>query len=462
MTFQARVLAGLAIFVLSACGTLQTAPLSHADPATSDPRPNIIVIMADDLGWGDIGLNGAELIETPHIDRIGQDGIQLTSFYAGSNVCTPSRAALLTGRYPIRFGMQHVIFPGSEDGLPPSEVTIAELLREAGYATGMIGKWHLGHQDQYWPTAHGFDQFYGVAYSNDMAPFDLYSGKQVIESPVDQTQLTQNYAREARAFIRANSDRPFFLYYAETFPHIPLFVPDSATGQSDAGFYGDVVEHLDWGIGEILAALDEAGISDNTLILVTSDNGPWFEGDAGAFRDRKGGMHEGGYRVPFVARWPEQIEAGQVSDTVTSAMDLLPTLAGLAGASVPSDRAIDGRDILPVLKGSKESPHEVLFFFDGNDLVGARDERFRLTLRTFYRTFNVPFEQFATPLLFDLDTDPRERFSYLREHPEVYERLMADVRRMRAEVADQKKDPFNPRAPRDPDAPLGPQLDISD
>lgn len=462
MMSHAKLLTALAAVILSACGTLQTVPASHADPAVSAAPPNIILIMADDLGWADIGLNGAELIETPHIDRIGREGIQLTSFYAGSNVCTPSRAALLTGRYPIRFGMQHVIFPASEDGLPQSEVTIAELLRDAGYATGMIGKWHLGHQDEHWPTEHGFDAFYGVAYSNDMAPFDLYAEKQVIESPADQTQLTQNYARQARAFIAEHADRPFFLYYAETFPHIPLFVPVSATGQSAAGHYGDVVEHLDWGIGEILDALEEAGIADNTLIMVTSDNGPWFEGDAGAFRDRKGGMHEGGYRVPFVARWPAQIEAGQSSDAMSSAMDLLPTLAGLAGASVPSDRAIDGRDILPLLQGGTESPHDLLFFFDGNDLVGARDERFRLTLRTFYRTFNVPFEQFATPLLFDLETDPRERFSYLREHPDVYERFMTEVRQMRAEVEDQIKPPFNPRAPSNPDAPLGPQLDVSE
>ena len=190
MTIRARLLTGLAAFILTACGTLPSAPVSHAD-TTSDAPPNIILIMADDLGWGDVGLYGADLIETPHMDRIGEEGVQLTSFYAGSNVCTPSRAALLTGRYPIRFGMQHVIFPGSEDGLPQSEVTIAELLRDAGYATGMIGKWHLGHQDQHWPTEHGFEHFYGVAYSNDMAPFDLYAGKQVIEAPADRKQINE-------------------------------------------------------------------------------------------------------------------------------------------------------------------------------------------------------------------------------------------------------------------------------
>ena len=424
----------------------------------ADSRPNILFIIVDDLNDMPLRPEGKPLVPTPNIDRIGLEGVQLTSFYAGANVCTPSRAALLTGRYPIRSGMQHVVHPFSQFGLPQSETTIAELLQEVGYTPGMIGKWHLGHSDEYWPTAHGFETFFGVAYSNDMQPFDLYDGKSVVQSPVDQTQLTKRYASAASDFISANADRPFFLYYAETFPHIPLFVPEEAEGVSDAGHYGDVVEHLEWGIGQILNALDEAGIAENTLIIVTSDNGPWFEGDAGPYRDRKGGTHEGGYRVPFLARWPAGIPAGTVSDAMTMSIDLLPTFAELTGAALPEDRTIDGKDILSVMQGSDETPHEVLFFFNGNDIAAVRDTRFRLVLNTYYKSFYVPFEQFGAKLLFDLERDPGERFSYVRENREAVDRLQAAVNQMREDVADKVIEPISPFAPRDPDTPIGPQL----
>ena len=436
-TFWPVLSGALTALALAGCATAQTA----AEPPAP---PNIILVLADDLGWADVGVNGADLIRTPNIDRIAAEGVNLTSFYAGANVCTPSRAALLTGRYPIRSRMQHVVFPHSTHGLPQSEVTLAEVLRDAGYATGMIGKWHLGHTDEFWPTEHGFETFFGVPYSNDMQPFDLFRGKEVIQSPVDQTRLTDAYAEEAAQFIADNRDGPFFLYYAETFPHIPLFVPEDAAGASEAGLYGDVVEHFDAGVGMILQALEENGVADNTLILVTSDNGPWFEGDAGQWRDRKGHTHEGGYRVPFVARWPAGLPAGATSDAMTMAIDLLPTLAGVAGAALPEDRTIDGRDILPVLRGAEESPHDVLFFYNGNDIAAARNERFRLVLNTYYKSFYVPFEQFGTKLLFDLQTDPEERFSFLREHPKAAEALMEAVRRMREETADLVYPPESP------------------
>ncbi|MEE4152814.1 MAG: sulfatase [Erythrobacter sp.] len=447
---MARVRILLALIL--ACCALAPA---HARDSLRRP-PNIVVIMADDLGWGDVGANGAELIATPHIDRLAEEGIRLTSFYAGANVCTPSRAALLTGRYPIRSGMQHVIYPHSEHGLPPEEVTIAEVLQQAGYATGMVGKWHLGHRDEFWPTAQGFDEFYGVAYSNDMQPFDLYRHKTVVQSPANQRELTDRYADAAASFIASHRDEPFFLYYAETFPHLPLFVPENAQGQSEAGLYGDVVEHLDEGIGRIMAALEANGVAQNTLIILTSDNGPWFEGDAGHLRGRKGGAHEGGYRVPFIARWPGRIAPGGVSSEMAMNIDLLPTIAALAGAQVPSDRAIDGRDISGVLMRAEATPHEVLFFFDGNDVAAIRDRRFRLVLSTFYRTFPVPFERFGTALLFDLERDPEERFSYLREHPDVKDRLMARVEAMRAEIAGLRKAPGSPFPPDDPAVAKGP------
>ncbi|MEE4539927.1 MAG: sulfatase [Erythrobacter sp.] len=440
--------------LLFACAGL--APASAGD----DPRrpPNVVVIMADDLGWGDIGANGADLIATPNIDRLAAQGIRLTSFYAGANVCTPSRAALLTGRYPIRSGMQHVVMPHSDFGLPASETTIAEMLKQAGYATGMVGKWHLGHRDEYWPTAHGFDEFFGVAYSNDMQPFDLYRHKTVVQSPAEQRELTDRYAAAATEFINRNKDQPFFLYYAETFPHLPLNVPERAAGASEAGLYGDVVEHLDEGIGRIMAALEVNGVADNTLVILTSDNGPWFEGDQGAFRGRKGGTHEGGYRVPFIARLPGRIAAASVSGEMAMNIDLLPTIAALTGAELPQDRIIDGRDMGGMLMHGEPTPHEVLFFFDGNDIAAVRDRRFRLVLSTFYRTFPVPFEQFGTALLFDLERDPEERFSYLRENPEARDSLMAQVTAMREEVEQMRKEPGSPFPPADPATPRGPVL----
>ena len=452
MKIKSQLIASLSLFGLAAC-------TSASNAETEPEQPNIIVILADDLGWGDVGINGAAMIKTPHIDRIGNEGVRLTSFYAGANVCTPSRAALLTGRYPIRSGMQHVIMPHSQDGLPQSEITVPELLKEAGYATGMVGKWHLGHSDEYWPTAHGFEDFFGVAYSNDMQPFDLYEEKTVIESPADQTALTDRYAAAAADFIREHAEGPFFLYYAETFPHIPLFTPERADGQSEAGHYGDVVEHLDHGVGVILETLDELNLADNTLILVTSDNGPWFEGDAGPYRDRKGGTHEGGYRVPFLARWPAAIPAGTVSDEMAMAIDLLPTFAAMAGTDVPTDRVIDGKDIRDVMQSGAESPHDTLFFFNGNNVAAVRDKQFRLVLSTYYKSFEVPFEQFGGKLLFDLVRDPSERFSYVREHPEVVARLQSEVDTMRIEIADQVKDPINPFPPTDPNIPIGPQLE---
>lgn len=444
-----------ALLFTAACAASPTPAAQTSVALENDRPPNIIIIMTDDLGWGDIGLNGTSLIDTPNIDRIGKEGIQLTSFYAGSNVCSPSRAALLTGRYPIRSGMQHVIFPHSRDGLPTDEVTISEMLQDAGYRTGMIGKWHLGHTDEFWPTNHGFEWFYGVAYSNDMAPFDLYEGKKKIESPADQSHLSGKYAAAAKSFIEESGDRPFFLYYAENFPHIPLFVPDENTGRSDAGLYGDVVETVDDGIGTILDTLDAAGIADDTLIIFTSDNGPWFEGSAGDFRGRKGETHEGGFRVPFLARWPGKIPAGSVSDEMAMNIDLLPTAARISGAHLPEGRTIDGRDLVPLLTEGAATPHDLLFFFDGNDIVAARESRFRLVLNTFYRTYSVPFEHYGSALLFDLEKDPGESFSYLRDLPDVADRLKAAVKDMRADVAEFAKEPINPVAkagtPRGPD-----------
>jgi uncharacterized sulfatase len=449
----------LLLTLLACCGLYQ-APALASDEAegVTGSRPNIIVILADDMGWGDVGLNGADLLQTPNIDRIGREGVQLNHFYAAANVCSPSRASLLTGRYAIRSGMQFVIRPHSAGGMPADEITLADMLKNAGYATGMVGKWHLGHRDDFWPTNQGFDEFFGVPYSNDMQPFDLYEQKTIIESPVDQAALTDRYTEATTSFIRRHAGSPFFLYFAQTFPHVPLHVPTGKQGQSQAGMYGDVIQHLDSGIGAILRTLEEEGIADNTLIIFTSDNGPWFEGDAGAFRGRKGGTHEGSYLVPFLARWPEKIPAGTSSSAMSMNIDLLPTLARVAGASLPEDRTIDGRDITPLLMGEQVSPHDVLFFFNGNDVVGARDARFRLVLHDYYRNYYVPFEHFGAKILFDLQQDPQERFNYSHSKPDEVKRLMQAVQAMRAGVADLIRKPESLQAAKG-DTRVGPDLD---
>lgn len=396
-------------------------------------RPNIIVILTDDQGWGDIGLNGATLFKTPHIDQMGKQGVQLTQFYAAANVCTPSRAGLLTGRYAIRSGMQHVVFPHHDWGLPSPEITVAEMLSNAGYRTGMVGKWHLGHQQEYWPTEQGFDSFLGVAYSNDMQPFDLYDGTNIIEKTVDQKNITDRFTLAAQDFINVPSESPFFLYLAHVMPHLPLFVPDEVAGTSGGGLYGDVIERIDWSVGEILKTLKNKGIERNTLVIFTSDNGPWFEGSAGSLRNRKGGTYDGSYRVPFVAQWPAKITAGTKSSGMSMAIDLLPTFAALTAADIPADRTIDGRNILPLLQGEEKSPHEALLFMNGNDIAAVRTQRFKLVLNDYYKNYYVPFEQFGTTLLFDLEKDPQETVSYLREYPAEAKTLKTIVEKYRKE-----------------------------
>ena len=420
-------------------------------------RPNMIVILADDLGYGDLSVFGASLIETPHLDRLAHEGVLMTSWYAASNVCTPSRAGLLTGRYAPRSRTQFVTRPHSTWGMSPVEVTIAELLKDVGYATGMIGKWHLGHRSEFWPTNQGFDSFLGVAYSNDMAPFDLYRDAEMIERDIDQSRLTEKYAAEAVRFIRADRDEPFFLYYAESFPHYPAIPAERNVGRTRAGDYGDTVVTIDDAVGTILDALDAEGIADNTLILFTSDNGPWFQGSPGTLRARKGETYEGGYRVPFVARWPARIPAGGIHGGMAMAIDLLPTLAGLAGASVPADRVIDGRNIASMWTDGAGSPHDVLYFFDANDVAAVRDRRFKLVTKSYYRTIPVPFRQFAGVKLFDLQADPAESYDVGSRFPDERARLLELADRMQETVAPMATTPDPGRPPEG--AILGPVLE---
>ncbi|MEK7794796.1 MAG: sulfatase [Candidatus Hydrogenedentota bacterium] len=391
-------------------------------------RPNIIIVLADDFGYGDIAANAETPITTPNLDRMAAEGARLTSFYSSANVCTPSRAGLLTGRYPARAGLaKGVVFPNNSGGLAPEEVTLAEVLSGAGYATAMVGKWHLGNRPPFWPTSAGFGSFFGTPYSNDMTPFPLYRDETMLEPETDQHTITERYVAETVHLIETLKDGPFFIYLAHNMPHVPLFVSDRFKGKSAAGLYGDVIETIDWGMGEILAALDKNGIDENTLVLFTSDNGPWFEGSSGEYRDRKGSSWEGGQRVPLIARWPKGIPKGTVSDAISMNIDLLPTLAGLAGAALPADRVIDGRDILPLLRGEAKSPHESLYLFNEEQIAAVRTPDWKLVIQSYYKQYNVDFikaaRNYEHGLLFDMRNDPQERYSLTRDHEDVVSTL---------------------------------------
>ena len=405
----------------------------------SESKPNILFIMADDLGYGDLGVYGSTLIKTPNLDRLALDGARLDSFYSSANVCTAARGGLLTGRYPIRLDLvADVARPTNDIHLAFEEITIAEGLKPMGYRSALFGKWHLGSRLEWSPMDQGFDEFFGVLHSNDMTPLELYRGKQMIENPVDQTTLTERYTREAVRFIAENRDNPFFLYLPHSFPHVPLFVSPRFDGRSDAGLYGDVVETIDWSTGEILAALDEHGLSDNTLVIFTSDNGPWFEGSSGIYRNRKGSSWEGGQRVPFLAHWPGKIPAGTVSSEPVMNIDLYPTLISLAGGQLPDDRPIDGKDIFPLLTGSNTSPHEALFLFNRDRIAGVRSGQWKLVVETRYRATLNSFEHSSyygpDGLLFDLRNDPGETYSFTREYPEIVQQMRTHLQNAREEL----------------------------
>lgn len=408
--------------------------------------PNIVIILADDLGYGDLGVYGHPSIRTPHLDQLAGQGLRFTDFYSGAEVCTPSRAALLTGRYPLRSGMstpRRVLFPDSKGGLPPAEVTMAELLKTRGYATAHVGKWHLGIHPGSRPLDQGFDFSFGLPYSNDMdvrtnppagpsgspdPPEDgwlvpLIRNGEVIERPAKQSTLTLRYTDEAVRFIREHRRQPFFLYFAHTFPHVPLFASPAHQGRSRRGLYGDVVEELDASVGRIVAALRAARLEKNTLVFFTSDNGPWLVmreqgGSAGPLREGKGSTWEGGQRVPAIAWWPGRIRPGITSEPA-SVLDLLPTVAALARAEAPSDRLLDGQDLTPLLWKGQTLPPRPFFFYRGAQLTAVRlgDWKAHWVTQNGYGQSQPQFHE--PPLLFHLARDPAERFNVAESHPEV-------------------------------------------
>lgn len=422
----------------------------HAAPA----RPNIILILADDLGYGDLGCYGHPTIRTPNLDRMAGEGIRFTQFNVAAPVCSPSRAALLTGRYPIRSGVTRVLFPDSQGGLPASEITIAELLRDAGYRTAAVGKWHLGHLPRYLPTRQGFQSYFGIPYSNDMTPtpgpgspgapkhppLPLMRDEQVIEREPDQGRLTARYTEEATRFIRSSKGKPFFLYHPQTFPHVPLYASDKFRGASARGLYGDVVEELDWSVGEILKTLKQTGQDRNTLVMFTSDNGPWLikhgnGGSAGLLREGKGTTWDGGMRVPCIARWPDRINPGITSRAFASTLDLLPTFADLAGAAAPRDRVLDGDSVTALLQGAGRDREQEFFYWDLEELRAARFGRWKLHIST-KNVVDQPVgaKKLDAPALYDLLADPSETDDIASKNPDTVRDLLARIEKHRAGI----------------------------
>ncbi len=424
-------------------------------------KPNFIIIFCDDLGYGDLGTFGHPTIRTPNLDRMAQEGQKWTNFYAAASVCTPSRAALLTGRLPIRSGMcsskRRVLFPDSAGGLPEKEITIAEALKPLGYATACIGKWHLGHLPQYLPTKNGFDYYFGIPYSNDMNRVEkdhhkafwdpkfeyfnvpLMRNEEIIERPADQRTITKRYTEETIRFIKKNKDKPFFIYLAHNLPHVPLFASKDFLGKSERGLYGDVVEEIDHGVGLILDTLRKEGLADNTLVVFTSDNGPWLAynelgGSAGLLKDGKGTTWEGGMREPTIFWWPGKIKRGVVTD-MGSTLDLFPTICKLAGAKIPNDRIIDGYDLSPALFGKGKSPRNIMFYYRGTKLYAVRKGPYKAHFytRSAYKK-NDPEVAHDPPLLFHLGHDPSEKYNIADQHPEVIADILKEVEKHKANL----------------------------
>ncbi|MBN2374977.1 MAG: sulfatase [Sedimentisphaerales bacterium] len=390
-------------------------------------QPNFVVIFADDMGYGDAGCFGHPTISTPNLDRMAAEGMKFTQFYSAASVCTPSRAALMTGRLPIRNGMcsnkRRVLFPNSAGGLPAEEITIAGALKSKDYATGCIGKWHLGHLPEFLPTRRGFDSYYGIPYSNDMKPSILMEGEKIIEQPVQQQTLTRRYTAKAKAFIEQHRTEPFFLYMAHSFPHVPLFASDKFKDTSRRGLYGDVVEELDWSVGKIMDTLRRLNLAENTLVMFTSDNGPWLTkklhgGSAGLLRGGKGSTWEGGMREPGLAWWPGRVKAGTVNRELAGTMDIFATFLDLAGVDLPRDRVIDGVSMAGMLLGDGAGKRQEMFYYRGEKLFAVRQGPWKAHYIT-QSGYKNDRKEHDPPLLFHLDHDPAEKFDVAQDHPEV-------------------------------------------
>jgi len=413
-------------------------------------KPNFIIILCDDLGFGDVEPTGGKTIKTPNIDRMAREGMVLTDYYAPANICTPSRAGLLTGRYAIRSGLAYqVIMQNDTRGLPLSEVTIPQALKPAGYVSALIGKWHLGHVAPYWPpTVHGFDLFFGLPYSHDMLPLSLYTdngpGVELTKEDVVYTQLQQRFYQRAAKFIDDNAARPFFLELALSAPHLPNDPNPMHRGHSAAGAYGDMVEEIDAIVGRLAAKLKALGLDRDTLVIFTSDNGPWFEGSTGGLRARKGdAAYDGGYRVPFIARMPGTVPAGRRVNSIAMGIDLLPTLCAMAGVPTPAGVELDGLDISAVLTKGAPSPHDELILFDNEDVVGVRTQRYKYVGSAYYHGFLLPISRPKPGLtdasqLYDMSSDISESYSSASRDPRALADMQARFKRAREKFGPMK------------------------
>ncbi len=448
-------------------------------PANGEQPPNIVIIFTDDQGYADVGSYGAKGFETPNIDRLAAEGMRFTDWYVAQAVCSASRAALLTGCYPNRIGIMGALGPRSRHGIHSDETTLAEVCKSKGYATAIFGKWHLGFQKEFLPLQHGFDEYYGLPYSNDMWPLHpnyahlpdpavrrkqgfpelpMYEGNAIVNKEVtgeDQARLTTEYTERAVDFINRNATQPFFLYVPHSMPHVPLFVSEKFKGKSEQGMYGDVIMEIDWSVGQIIESLEKNGIRNRTLVIFTSDNGPWVSygdhaGSAVPLREAKGTMFDGGCRTPCVMSWPGKIPQGSTCRELAATIDIVPTVCGLIGADLPKNM-IDGKNIWPLMTGdaAAKTPHEAYYFYYGRQLQAIRSGPWKMHFKHGYRTLNgrkggtggtpVPYDQAVIqPSLYNLDQDISESKDVQAEHPEIVALLSHMADGMRTRLGDQK------------------------
>ena len=429
--------------------------------------PNVVLIFTDDQGYQDVGVFGSPNIETPNLDQMAAEGVQLTSYYSAQAVCSASRAGILTGCYPNRIGIHNALGPGNTHGINSSETTMAEMLKAKGYATAIFGKWHLGHYPEFMPNRHGFDEYFGIPYSNDMWPYHpqqgpifnfpdlpLYENETIIDTLTEQSQLTTQITDRSVDFINRNKDNPFFLYVPHPQPHVPLFVSDKFKGKSKRGLYGDVIMEIDWSVGQILDALKKNGLEENTIVIYTSDNGPWLAygnhaGSALPFREGKGTAWEGGQREPFIIKYPAKLNAGKVIDAPVMAIDMLPTIAALTDSKLP-ELTIDGKDVWNVISGeTNESPQKAYFFYYRvNELFGVRYGKWKMYFPHRYRTMEgqepgkdgqpgqyrmVDLEEIE---LYDVVNDISETKNVADDNPEIVEEIKMLANEMRSRLGD--------------------------
>lgn len=456
--------------------------LAAVPALAADRPPNVVILFVDDMGYGDLSCYGAKGYTTPNLDRMAAEGMKFTDFYVGQAVCSASRAALLTGCYPVRVGILGALSPESKTGISDHEILLPQLLKRRGYATALYGKWHLGDSPQFLPTRHGFDEYFGLPYSNDMLrkpgrpnypELPLVENEKVRERNPDQSRLTTWYTEHAVSFIEKHKAGPFFLEVAHNMPHVPLHVSEKYKGKTARGLYGDVLEEIDWSVGQVLGALKSNGLEDNTLVIFTSDNGPWLlfgdhAGSAGPLREGKATTFDGGVRECCIMRWPGKIPAGKVCREMAWSMDVLPTVAKLAGTEAPADRIIDGKDIWPLMSGAPgaKTPHEAYYYYWGRELQAIRSGNWKLHLPHDY-VHPDPAGSGGKPgkyatlkigsALYDLEADPGEKTDLAARHPDVVKRLEAIAAAAREDLGDSrtKTQGKNVREPARLDNPTG-------